>query len=133
MISKSNWVSVILAVFFHLSCSLFTLNVLFSSLLILGGEDVPRRNFAIFVFALVLWLIIAYFTQEVWWKTVLKMFVYSSSILAVCMFFYCVFTVINYFKSPESKINLTYVPLFMILSVFLYLGSIKVLRSKFLK
>ncbi|MFV1922237.1 MAG: hypothetical protein ACMZ63_06515 [Methylotenera sp.] len=129
---KNEWVSLIIDLGNYISCFVFAMGVLFIGLDILTGHSVLLRQVFILISIAVWWLIVSYILEEVWWKTFLKLFLYSIALNSALLFLLGIKVAFELVFTPEFEVSLYVLPSLMVLSAGLYFGSVTALRSKLL-
>ena len=132
VIAKQDWLKAAVAIGYHLSCFLFTVNVIVVGISIFGGRGFPTRNIVLFIVAAVLWGIIGYFSEKVWWKECLSMLLYSFAMLGIFLFFLGLLLIIKSFTQPEIFFNIWGISAALVIGASMYFWSIKAMRSSFL-
>lgn len=131
-IGRKEWVDAGLAILFYLSCFLLTINVLVVSFKILAGEAIPARNYILFLVSSILWSAISYFSKEVWWKTLIKMSLYSLALISIFLIAASIFVFIKSISNSGDIASFVYIPVLFTAGVSLYVGVTRALKSQFL-
>jgi len=131
MASKNVWIKAILAISYYVSCFVFVLILINGSVEIFEGNEVPVRLFFLGLGVIINWLVLAYASEEVYWRTLIKLVCYSLALFSLFIFMLGLLLIIkNFYEVVRvNMINALFIALFGALSIY---GFVKIGNAKWL-
>jgi len=106
MALKNVWLKGALAISLYISCFVVTLFLVYGSLELFKGNEIPMRMYVLGGVAVINWLVIAYYSEEVFWRTLLKLVCYSLALFSLYVFLLGLLLVVKNFTDDSVQINL---------------------------
>ena len=132
MSKKSDGFKLFLTLSAYISSFIFMLSAVYAFIEIYKGNEIPVRIIILQSIAIITWFIIAYYSDEASWKTLLKLFCYSLALLSLCLSMFGLTLILNVFTKPETQVNITMSLAYLVLGGVMTFSIAKLLGSKWL-
>ncbi len=132
MSKKSDGFRLFLALCLYISCFIFTLGIGHISLDIYQGNEIPTRKIVLLFIAIITWFVIAYYSEEPRWRTLLKLFCYSLTLFSIGILVLGVVLILKILTEPGVQVNISASLMCIFLGGITTYGLAKLLGSKWL-
>ncbi len=132
MALKNVWLKGVLAISLYFSCIVFALFLVYGSLELFKGNEISIRMYILGGVAVINWLVIAYHSDEAYWRTLLKLVCNSLAWFFLIVFFLGLALIIKSFTDDSASINVVNSFLVMVAGGFCIYGFVKLGNSKWL-
>lgn len=132
MTLKNVWLKGALAISLYVSCFVITLFLVYSSLELFEGNEIPMRMYVLGGLAGINWLVIAYYSEEAFWRTLLKLVCYSLALFSLYVFLLGLLLIVKYFTDDSVQINVLNTLLIAVVGGLCIYGFVRAGNSKWL-
>lgn len=85
MLKDNIWFKGALNISLYISCGIMTMLMCYGAADLFKGNTLPLRMYLVAGIALINWLVIAYYSEEAAWQTLLKLSCYSLALFSMCV------------------------------------------------
>jgi fatty-acid desaturase len=129
---KNDWVRASLAIAMYFSCLVIALSLFQIPIELRSNGSIPLRIIVMLAVAIIIWCLVAYFSEEAAWKTVAKLICYVLALSSIGIAGFGFHQLISHFFSEPAKISMLRSVVVTILGVITVLGIGKGIKSKWL-
>jgi len=132
MALKNVWCKGALAISLYISCFVFTLVLAYGSIEIFKGNELPVRIYVLIGAVVINWLVIAYFSEEAYWRTLVKLGCYSFALFSLLVFMLGLALIVKKLTDDSVHIDVVKSSLIMVFGGLCIYGFVKIGNSKWL-
>lgn len=132
-LAKNIWFKGALAISLYISCAAIAMFMAYGFVELFKGNNIPVRMYIVACVAIANWLVIAYYSEEDFWRTIVKLFCYSLALFSLQVFLLGVALIIkNFIDGSNQTISLVNSFLLMIVGALCIYGFVRLGNSKWL-
>ena len=132
MTLKNVWLKGALAISLYVSCLVITLFLVYGSLELFKGNEIPMRMYVLGGLAVINWLVITHYSEEAFWRTLLKLVCYSLALFSLYVFLLGLLLIVKYFTEDSAQINVLNAFLIAVAGGLCIYGFVRTGNSKWL-
>ncbi len=126
------WFKGALAFNVYFSCAAFSLFLIYGTKEMYTSNMLPERLYGIFIYVVISWLVTAYYSEEKYWHTLLKLLCYSLALVSLAVLFLGLKLITMNFTSDTVQIDITISIIIIIFGGLSIFGFVKLGNSKWL-
>ncbi|MFT7224460.1 MAG: hypothetical protein ACI82Z_002017 [Cellvibrionaceae bacterium] len=105
-LAQNAWFKLFLTLSVYISCPIVTMLLVYGSVELFKGNGIPLRKYIVMCVATTVWVVISYYSEEIYWQSLIKLVNYSLALFSMCVCILGVGLSVKYFLGFSSNISL---------------------------